>query len=389
MATQQESKKERFHFLDGIRGIASFLIVLHHSVTSAVARFFLHHGWPKLATLVTYFTQSGVVLFFVLSGVVLLRPYLRGQRKFKTGEYFYRRIRRIYPPFFVALLFGYLVAVVIKSGPETYYSSLQLWKWTSISWQELLRQAPIINYAGIYYNLAWWSLQVEVMFYFLVPLCVVFFLRQRPLNYVRVFATLLVTLALSYLLQQYVSSHYPTIYNTDGSPMNMMRILDAPVSFLLGIFLAKYDFNVTSAWVLAVFGALLIFFAGTYGPMINSGYSFLYAGIIIFAFNSPKLQKLFDNPFMIWLGERSYSLFLVHFSVFYLVDYLCSLVLPDRSLLYGALTRGLGIPLAVFIAMLLFHFVERRQARGLVTGNIFWPWHAKRILNDHSEQASK
>jgi peptidoglycan/LPS O-acetylase OafA/YrhL len=384
MTTLQNNNKERFHFLDGIRGIASFLIVLHHSVTSAIARFFVSHGCPWLATLVTYFTQSGVVLFFVLSGVVLLRPYLRGQRQFKTGEYFYRRIRRIYPPFFVALLFGYLVAVIIKSGPETYYSSLQLWKWTSTSWQELLRQSFIINYAGIYYNLAWWSLQVEVIFYFLVPLLVVFFVKQRPLNYIRVFSILFAALALSYLLQQYVSHYYPSVYKTDGTPMNMMRILDAPVAFLLGIFLAKYDMNVVAARILVLFGGLLIVLAGNYGPMINSGYSFLYAGVIILAFNNVRIQQIFDSPIMIWLGERSYSLFLVHFSVFYLVDYICSLIIPDRSFLYGALTRGIGIPLSLFCAMLLFHFVERKQARGLVTGHIFWPWQANRILKENS-----
>jgi peptidoglycan/LPS O-acetylase OafA/YrhL len=383
MTTLHNNNKERFHFLDGIRGVASFLIVLHHSVTSTVARFFLSHGWPKISTFVTYFTQSGVVLFFVLSGIVLLRPYLRGQRKFNTVEYFYRRIRRIYPPFFAALLFGYLVAVIIKTGPETYYSSLQLWKWTSISWRELLRQAPIINYAGIYYNLAWWSLQVEVLFYFLVPVFVVFFLRQRAINYARVFLVLFSTLAVSYWAQQYMAAHYPNVYKTDGTPMNMMRILDAPVSFLLGIFMAKYDFNETAGKIFTIFGALLIFASGEYGPMINSGYSFLYAGIIIFTFNNIRLQKIFDNPIMIWLGERSYSLFLVHFSVFYLVDYLCSLVIPERNLLYGALTRGLGIPLAIFFAMLLFHFVERRQARGLVTGHIFWPWHASKYLKNN------
>ncbi len=382
MSILKQDKKERFHFLDGIRGIASFLIVLHHSVTSAVARFFLAHGWPKLATFSVYFTQSGVVLFFVLSGVVLLRPYLRGQRQFDTGQYFYRRIRRIYPPFFVALLFGYLVAVVIKLGPQTYYSNLQLWQWTSISWRELLRQAPIINYAGIYYNLAWWSLQIEVIFYFLVPIFVLFFIKQRPLSYVRVFSVLLAALALSYWVQQYVSNHYPEVYKTDGTPMNMMRILDAPVSFLLGIFMAKYDMNVVAARILSIFGIILIFVAGNYGPMINSGYSFLYAGIIVFAFNSTRIQKLFDGPLMIWLGERSYSLFLVHFSVFYLVDYICSLVLPDRTILYGVLTRGIGIPVALLCAMLLFHFVERKQASGLITGHIFWPWNIKRQLNN-------
>ena len=82
---------------------------------------------------------------------------------------------------------------------------------------------------------------------------------------------------------------------------------------------------------------------------------------------------------MLWLGERSYSLFLVHFSVFYLVDNMIARFTPGRNAIYAVLTRGVGIPLGLFAAMLLFHFVERRQAHGLVTGEYFWPWQVKKM----------
>jgi hypothetical protein len=32
------------------------------------------------------------------------------------------------------------------------------------------------------------------------------------------------------------------------------------------------------------------------------------------------------------------------------------------------------VPLILLTAMLLFHFVERRFAKNLVTANAFWPW---------------
>ncbi len=80
---------------------------------------------------------------------------------------------------------------------------------------------------------------------------------------------------------------------------------------------------------------------------------------------------------MIWFGERSYSIFLVHFSVFYLVDNFVSHFTPERNAMYGILTRAIGVPLALFCAMLLFHFVERRQAKGLMTDTKFWPWQVR------------
>lgn len=384
MGTTQERARERFHFLDGLRAIASVLVLLHHSVTSGVASFIEKHGFPFIANLVKYSTQSGVMLFFVLSGVVLLRPYLRGDRKFETLDYFWRRAKRIYPPFFVALLFGWLVVVYIQYGPHTYYKDTNLFKWGyDISIWELLREAPIVNYRGGYYNLAWWSLQVEVMFYILVPLFLVFFSFRKQLSYPHFFAVVVLTLVCSYVIQQVSTAYIPEIYTVNKDHpwyrLNMFRFLDTPISFIMGVYLAKYDFKKIIGYVLFFGGAIIVIAARTYEPFINSGYGVLYGGLIILIFNSKRLQRLLDNPFMVWLGERSYSLFLIHFSVFYFVNYTCSLILPERNMWYGICTRAIGIPLAFFLAMLLFHFVERRQARGLVTGHIFWPWQLKKL----------
>ncbi|GAA4464851.1 acyltransferase [Nemorincola caseinilytica] len=379
MNNAQAVTKERFHFIDGLRGIASILIVLHHSVTSAIARFFIARGHDHIGTIVTYFTQSGVVLFFTLSGIVLLRPYLRGERKFKVGEYFVRRIKRIYPAFFVALVFGYLVLKFIAWGPQTFYSDM--WGGMDTSFQKFLQQALILSMSGVYFNLAWWSLQIEVVFYILVPLFVLAFSFRKQLNYLYFFINIAAVVIGSHLLQLYFEAHHPEIYSLSQPVLNMVHFIDAPVSFVLGVYLAKYDFKPYAGWVLVAAGVPLVLLPPT-GPLINSGYSLIYGGLLIFAFNSKKLRSLLDTPIMIWLGERSYSLFLVHFSVFYLVNYICSMFLPDRNMLYGILTRGAGIPLAFLCAMTLFYFVERRQARGLVTDRIFWPWQLRRLNKD-------
>ena len=118
MSTSEQ--KERFHFLDGLRGIASLMIVVHHAFTSNIARFISRSHIPFSGELFGQTTQSGVDLFFVLSGVVLLRPYLRKNRKLNTGDYFFRRLKRIYPPYFFALLFGALVIWLLNMFPTWY-----------------------------------------------------------------------------------------------------------------------------------------------------------------------------------------------------------------------------------------------------------------------------
>ena len=377
MSKIQAEAKERFHFLDGLRGIASLLIVMHHSISSPIARYFHTHGMAYIGEMVTFFTQSGVVLFFTLSGIVLLRPYLRGERTFKVGQYFIRRARRIYPPFLVALIFGYLVLKVIALGPQTYYA--QMWAGMDTSLEQLLRQALILSLSGIFFNLAWWSLQIEVVFYILVPLFVFMFSFRKQLNYLLFFLSLAGVVAGSYALQVYLDAHYPAIYSCTRPALNVYRFIDAPVSFVLGVYLAKYDLERFAGWALLALGVPLVLFTNSYGPLVNSGYALIYASLLVFLFKSHKLRTLLDRPIMIWLGERSYSLFLLHFSVFYLVDYICSIFIPDRNIYYGICTRGIGIPLAFLCAMTLFYFVERRQARGLVTDKIFWPWQLHKL----------
>jgi peptidoglycan/LPS O-acetylase OafA/YrhL len=279
------------------------------------------------------------------------------------------------------LIFGYLVICIIKLGPATFYSSL--WAYSDISLLGFVKQMGIISFSGVFYNLAWWSLQMEVVFYFFTPLYVVFFLYfVKELKYIQIFRNLLVVLVGFYLLQLYLTSNYPAIYSNEYPVVNVYRFIDFPISFLLGAYLARFDFQPFVGAIFMIFGGILILFTNQYIPLINAGYSFLYAGIVVFAFRKKWIQRFLSQPILIWIGERTYSLFLMHFSVFYLVDYLFSLVLSGRNIYYGIFTRSLGITLAVFFAMLLFHFVEKRQAKGLVTGDIFWPWHLKKLKTD-------
>ena len=203
-------KKERFHFLDGLRGIASLMIVIHHSFTSNIVKLLAHVKLPVVGFYFAYFTQSGVELFFVLSGSVLLRPYLRGERKFKTGEYFIRRIKRIYFPYWAALLFAVFVSWYITAYPTWY--NIKVYH-MPVVWWEVLREAFIIDTMGCYYNLAWWSLGIELVFYLLVPL-ILFVLpsKYKPGNG-QVALMLVITLLVSIGLQLWLTEYYPQIYS--------------------------------------------------------------------------------------------------------------------------------------------------------------------------------
>ncbi len=377
-------KQQRFHFLDGLRGIAASMIVFHHAFTANIVRLIDHFHIPFLGYFFQYFTQSGVDLFFVLSGVVLLRPYLRKQRKFKVGDYFVRRIKRIYPPYFFAALFAAFV-VWFNNYYPTWYNLKGMR--ARFSWWETFKELFIINFDGKYYNLAWWSLQIEIIFYMLVPLVLFVFPSGKKISDLKLIIVIACTMIATVYLQLFFTNHLPDVYSLSYNTAIAGRFIEYPLCFLMGVFLAATDFNLKHAFAFIVSGLVLIacswyylpFMYGHYTPLMHPGYALVYAGVITIAFNLRSFREFLSTPFMIWLGERSYSLFLIHFSVFYFIDNIVSHFTTDRDAFYAILTRAIGIPLALLAAMLLFNFVEKRQARGLMTGDIFWPWHVGKV----------
>ena len=159
----------RLHQLDGLRAIAIGLVVWHHSLTSIMVSWLDGHSLQYLANLLQAITGSGVELFFVLSGIVLLHPYARRMRRFDVKTYAVRRCQRLYPPYWVAWL-GTGVVIALATVWPTWYSLQVL---PRFAWPDWLGGVGLFSLSDILYNGAWWSLSIEVTFYLLVPLIVI------------------------------------------------------------------------------------------------------------------------------------------------------------------------------------------------------------------------
>jgi peptidoglycan/LPS O-acetylase OafA/YrhL len=144
--------------------------------------------------------------------------------------------------------------------------------------------------------------------------------------------------------------------------------------FFMGVLVAKTDLAPVVARWLVVAGAMVVLLAAAWRPeAIHAGFGLLYGGVVSLAIGGGGLARTLSRPLATWLGERSYSLFLVHVTAFHLTDWLVAFVTPQRDVAYAVLTRAIGLPLALGLAMLLFHAVERRFAHGLVTADLVWP----------------
>jgi peptidoglycan/LPS O-acetylase OafA/YrhL len=374
--------RDRFHELDGLRALAIALVLLHHGVTSSIVAMLRASGHPRLAELIFDTGASGVELFFVLSGIVLLRPYLRRERRFVPAAYGARRIARLWPPFLGALLGAGLVDLILTRVP-TWYSAHLLPAFDIGDW---LAQLAIFNFGWASYNAAWWSLTLELVFYLLAPVLVVLL---RPARVGR--GTFLALVIAAIAAGTVCLAAGPAGAGITAPPSAAARsfVVYLPC-FLLGAAIAKLDFDIALGRRLLVVGAAAAV-AALWWPMLNvhAACGIMYGGLTIIALDKRSVaNRWLSRPLVVWLGERSYSLFLTHFSVFYLVNLVLSLFLPDRTPVYGVLSRLIGFPLALLAAMVLFTTIERRFARNLVTADAFWPWEAGGIATPGPGEAA-
>jgi len=231
-------------------------------------------------------------------------------------------------------------------------------------------QLGIINFGQVSYSAAWWSLQVEIVFYVLVPL-VAYALARAPLKWWSALSIWIGLAVVSHLMRYHIRAG-----SNDQNPGTLQFFVIYSPCFFVGTCLAQLDLPRRLGYVFLALGASWVLvvppaMAYTHFP---PAYALVYAGVLVLALQPGGwFWRMLSRPLMVWIGERSYSIFLIHFSTFYATNYLLSLFCPSRTLAYGILSRSIGIPLALFLAMLLFHFIERRFARGLVSAEYFWP----------------
>jgi peptidoglycan/LPS O-acetylase OafA/YrhL len=85
--------------IDGLRGLAALAVVMHHLRVIPVGHY-------------------AVMLFFVISGYCIAAAVTAARRSAMSfGSFMWRRLRRIYPPYFFAVAFFVLTrAAKIASG---------------------------------------------------------------------------------------------------------------------------------------------------------------------------------------------------------------------------------------------------------------------------------
>jgi peptidoglycan/LPS O-acetylase OafA/YrhL len=331
---------DRVPSLTGVRALAALLVVATHAAYTTGK---YTHGFVGL---VYSRLEIGVPIFFVLSGYLLFGPWVRAAAAGAAGpsvnRYAWHRVRRIMPAYVVTVLAAYAIYHFRDGGPNPGHS------WWGLFRNLTLTQIYTDNYgfALLHQGLTqMWSLAVEVAFYVVLPLLayllmVVLCKRQwRP-------GLLLTGLAcLSLLSPAWLVLVYTTDFLPDGAKLWLPGFL---AWFIGGMALAVLAaMGVRAYWFVAVPLALICFLivctpiagepqtspTGLAQALVKMVFYAAIATLVVAplalgggdtvrrAAGGDTVRRLGGGGWysrllasrpMVWLGEISYEIFLVH-----------------------------------------------------------------------------
>jgi peptidoglycan/LPS O-acetylase OafA/YrhL len=292
--------------LDGVRATAAFMVMFFH---------FFQNGYYQDSALLlvqkfAFWGQTGVSLFFVLSGFLITRILFyakTGRHYFKN--FFIRRSLRIFPLyFFYLILFYFISPLIIQTRWSSFQEQWYFWFY--------LQDFSLTFHWPSFGPMHFWSLAIEEHFYLFWPI-LVYYTPKYHLKKVIITLLLIAPLCRYLLADNGYETFYFTFARMDelslGALLALLESQNALNSnnkktFLLGglltgvftVILWTFFFGKSNLWIQVVKYDLiaLVYFFGL--------------GYVILAQPQSWLYRFFSHPMMTFLGSISYGLYVYH-----------------------------------------------------------------------------
>ncbi|KMO84914.1 acyltransferase [Mycolicibacterium chubuense] len=357
--------------LTGLRAVAALAVVGTHA---AFATGLITHGYVGA---LTARLDIGVALFFVLSGHLLFRPWVRaavdGAPAPSVRRYSRRRVRRILPAYVITVVAVFEIYTVFTPGPNPGQSLYGLLRYLTFT------QIYSENYLGtlLHPGLSqMWSMAVEVSFYLALPALAFALLRGRwrPTRVLVGLAALaavtpawLVTAETTDMLPNSAGMWLPghLAWFAGGMALAVLQTLRVRCPAAIAVPMAGVLYLVVST---SLGGAIL-------GPdpwWVPAVKATLYAVIATLVVAPAALgsrdsytRVLASRP-VVWLGEISYEIFLLHVVAMALTMHL----VLRWPLFTGSMPGLIAVTLALTVpAAWLLHRVTAPQNRARSEGS--------------------
>ena len=362
-----EKTNQRISKLDGLRGLLSLVVTLNHSFLVLAIPAFANvwgqnvlefHDWQsKIQQIMMILGNGGaaVTLFFILSGFVMGLSLNKFSKIdfLDTINFYIKRIIRLYPV--------YLFLVVVTA----------IYMWTIFVYK-------VYPAASSWYT--WWmNFQMTIHEFFLN----VFFIHTYLGG---VTWTLRVILVASIIFPIFYLINKRTSKPVDLLLVVLLIVLDFTVfiipdfrdlrylfMFYSGLIIAKFSkfFHDIPGWIVYLSSPFLIFvlldvryLTDEYvGGVVENIICWFIIGVLAYG-QEFRLFNFLETKFFKYLGKVSYSIYLTHFSVLYILSKIMFENLPnlpykDHYLIIHFILWGLSLGITLILSSIIYRFVEK------------------------------
>ena len=331
--------KERFYEIDLLRFLAALSVVLfHYTFRGFAADDMSPLEFPHLAHVFKY-GALGVDLFFIISGFVILLTALNRD----AVSFTISRMTRIYPAYWFSVTLTAIV--VIFFGGNIFSVDLP---------QYLANLTMLHGYFGVkHVDSVYWSLLVELKFYFLIFVLIVFKQIKNIIYFLYVWLAISLIHHFHPLSGALVFFLFPewATYFIAGAAFYLIR--------LEGHSFSKYAIIVPS-YILACMNAIdgipqaSAHFDTDFSPTVIV--SIISSFYFIFFLIAARKTNMINVSFFSLLGALTYPLYLVHQNIGFIIFN----HFDSESFKYPVLT--LTILLSLALSVLINKYIERKYS---------------------------
>ena len=300
-------QKNRIELLDSFRAIAILMVVLFHFFSRWTTLYPYGNCYDFFG-----YGKFGVHFFFMISGFVI---FFTLEKTNNFTQFWLNRLTRLLPSMFFASVLTYLFFTVFDTYllfPTSHYFKNIIVSLTFIQ-PDLISSITRYKFDLDYISASYWSLWVEIQFYFLASL--VYFLFSKRFYYY-FFFIVAILICIDILILNYNSDSW--IIVKLKSLRSIFNLISALPFFCLGsIFYILYKNNSNHQKNTLFLKAYFLFFVGllffnNYQDIKLLGLISLFILLFFFMIYYPQLISFFNNKFLNTIGVSSYFLYLIH-----------------------------------------------------------------------------
>ena len=304
-----DERSSRFESLDGLRGFLAISVFFHHF---AVTYHWKIHGiWTKPPPEIYYlnYGKVGVAIFFMITGFLFISKISKSNEKIDWPKLYESRFFRIVPLYLFALA---LISLIVFHNSEYQLNSqpIDLLK-QYIRWM-MFQGGSINNYPDTNIIIAGveWTLRYEWLFYFLLPVLSIALWKGNIYTNLAVVVTIIYLYIHPVAFVIYPSADFSTsnfiFFAVGGLASIIPKINNININFVRSK-------TVSTIVLTLAFGC--IFYPHTFDLIHIAIISILFFLVVL----GNDLFGLFRLKSTKLLGEISYSIYLLHGMVLYIL----------------------------------------------------------------------